>query len=115
MVSTWNLKYSIALGCLAVIARGSCSAIDVRRAAADAPTATVRNGTLTGIRSTEHNQDFFLGVPFAQPPLGDLRLNLPQSLNTSWAGSKDAVQYSPLCVGYGVSLTAVVLTLWTLH
>lgn len=37
------------------------------------PTVTVRNGTYSGLYSQEWDQDFFLGLPFAQPPVGDLR------------------------------------------
>lgn len=69
-----------------------------------APTARVKNGTLEGLYSAQYNQDFFLGIPYAQPPLHDLRFNLPHSLNSSWHGSKEAKEYSPECVGYGVSI-----------
>jgi hypothetical protein len=30
------------------------------------PTATVKNGTYTGVYNPEYDQDFFLGVPFAK-------------------------------------------------
>lgn len=66
-----------------------------------APTATVKNGTYTGLHSITYNQDYFLGVPFAQPPVGDLRFRVPQSLNSSWVGTRPAITYSAACVGYG--------------
>ncbi|KAF7714483.1 Carboxylic ester hydrolase [Penicillium ucsense] len=66
-----------------------------------APTAHVANGTYTGVHSTSYNQDFFLGVPYAQQPVGNLRFKVPQSLNESWSGARDAKQYSDACVGYG--------------
>ncbi|KAL3453927.1 Alpha/Beta hydrolase protein [Aspergillus insuetus] len=69
------------------------------------PKAHVKNGTYEGVYSAEHNQDFFLGVPFAQPPVDDLRFRLPQSLNSTWEGSRDAKDYSLLCVGYGLDQT----------
>lgn len=58
------------------------------------PTVKVTNGTLVGRYSSEYNQDFFLGVPFAQPPVGELRFRIPQSINTSYDGHYDASQYS---------------------
>lgn len=39
----------------------------------------VRNGTLVG--STTGHIDNFYGVPYAQPPVGDLRLRHPQSID----------------------------------
>ena len=32
----------------------------------EAPSVTVRNGTYSGVHSSEYDQDFFLGVPYAQ-------------------------------------------------
>ena len=75
---------------------------------ASGPTATTLNGTYTGRYVSEYNQDFFLGIPFAQPPLGDLRFANPLSLNTSFAGVRNATEYSPECVGYGVSDVRVI-------
>ena len=79
------------------------SATSFPRGNAGAPTARVKNGTYEGVYSPEYDQDFFLGVPFAQPPVNDLRFRLPQSLNATWEGTRDAKDYSLLCVGYGVS------------
>ncbi|KAF3915364.1 Cholinesterase [Arthrobotrys entomopaga] len=45
------------------------------------PSAQARNGTIYGIYSPEHHQDYFLGIPYAQPPVGNLRFRPPQSLN----------------------------------
>jgi triacylglycerol lipase len=67
------------------------------------PTVTVRNGTYTGVRSSTYNQDFFLGMPYAQQPVGNLRFTVPQPLNASWDGTRNATHYSDICVGYGVS------------
>ncbi|KAH2126355.1 hypothetical protein KXW34_004519 [Aspergillus fumigatus] len=40
-------------------------------------------------------------MPYAQQPVGNLRFRVPQSLNESWEGERDAKKYSDICVGYG--------------
>lgn len=65
------------------------------------PTVTVKNGTLEGVHSEQYDQDYFLGIPFAQPPVGALRFRVPQSINTSWSETRSAKDYSAACVGYG--------------
>ncbi|CEJ57416.1 Putative Carboxylesterase family protein [Penicillium brasilianum] len=87
---------TIALGLLAVWAVAHAAPTRT-----SAPTVTVRNGTYTGVHSTTYDQDFFLGMPYAQQPVGNLRFTVPQSLNESWDGIRDAKEYSDICVGYG--------------
>ncbi|KAL2810033.1 Alpha/Beta hydrolase protein [Aspergillus granulosus] len=65
------------------------------------PTANIRNGTYVGIQNTHYNQDYFLGIPYAQQPVGNLRFTIPQSLASTWEGTRDAKEYSDICVGYG--------------
>ncbi|KAL2851245.1 Alpha/Beta hydrolase protein [Aspergillus pseudodeflectus] len=65
------------------------------------PTATVRNGTYVGVQNAHYNQDYFLGIPYAQQPIGNLRFTIPQSLNETWEGTREAKEYSEICVGYG--------------
>lgn len=66
-----------------------------------APVATVRNGSYYGLHLPTYDEDLFLGMPYAQPPVGDLRFAIPHSLNTSWPSQRNATQYSPECIGYG--------------
>jgi carboxylesterase type B len=69
----------------------------------DQPLAETCNGTYTGVYSPGYNQDFFLGVPYAQAPVNDLRFRNPRPLTSSWKGNRRADTYSPACVGYGPS------------
>jgi carboxylesterase type B len=85
----------------ALIWAGSVLAVPTTGSDNQTPTVTVKNGTYAGVHSVEYNQDFFLGVPFAQPPVGNFRFRAPQSLNSSWKGTKHAKTYSSACVGYG--------------
>lgn len=69
-----------------------------RQTNTSAPTATVTNGTYQGLYSAEYDQDFFLGMRYAQPAE---RFHLAQPLNTTWTDTALATAYPPHCVGYG--------------
>ncbi|EMD33597.1 hypothetical protein CERSUDRAFT_117697 [Gelatoporia subvermispora B] len=43
-----------------------------------------------------NNTDQYLGIPFAQPPVGNLRFRLPQPLET-YQGTHDATSFAPFC------------------
>jgi hypothetical protein len=70
-----------------------------------APSVTVENGTYIGKYVSEWQQDQFLGIPYAIPPLGSLRFARPESLNTSFPGSRYATQYGYSCYQYGSNFT----------
>ncbi len=60
-------------------------------------TVTVRNGTYAGLSLLSFNQDAFLGVPYAQDAGGLNRFRVPQALNTTWTGTRNAKNYSRAC------------------
>lgn len=64
--------------------------------AATTPSVQVLNGTYHGVHNVDYKQDFFLGIPYAQAPIQDLRFKPPQSLNLSWNGSRNATDYSDI-------------------
>lgn len=66
-----------------------------------APQVKIKNGTLGGIHLPAFNEDVFLGVPFAAPPVGNLRLRHPEPFQNSWKGVREATVRSPSCPGYG--------------
>ncbi|KAJ3512776.1 hypothetical protein NLJ89_g3326 [Agrocybe chaxingu] len=59
-----------------------------------APSITIDGATFKGTASGTTEK--FLGVPFAQPPIGNLRYRLPQPITYS-AGTYDATEYGPAC------------------
>ncbi|CAM1506153.1 Fc.00g057940.m01.CDS01 [Cosmosporella sp. VM-42] len=65
----------------------------------EVPRVDVINGTYAGEYYAKLDQDIFRGIPYAQPPVGNLRFEIPNSLNTSWQGVKNATKFSPSCVG----------------
>lgn len=65
------------------------------------PIAQTHNGSYFGLHNDHFSQDYFLGVPFAKPPVGEYRLQVPQSLDTAWNGLRNATQYGYACIGYG--------------
>ncbi|KAH9906410.1 alpha/beta-hydrolase [Xylariomycetidae sp. FL2044] len=69
------------------------------------PRAQTLNGTYEGAYLPQWDQDVFLGMPYAQPPLGSLRFRWPQSINESFAGVRNATQYGYSCMQYGQNFT----------
>ena len=64
------------------------------------PLVATVNGTYKGIQLPSWNQDAFLGIPFAQPPIKDLRWRWPQSLNESFSEVRDATQQGYSCMQF---------------
>ena len=67
-------------------------------ALAGAATVQVAEGALSGARLD--GVEAFKGVPFAAPPLGELRWRAPQA-PAAWRGVRDATRYAPACMQGG--------------
>lgn len=96
-MKTWSFSQAGAV----VLATLSTSVASSKIPYNASPKVKVLNGTYEGVYNQKYNQDLFLGIPYAQPPVDDLRLRVPQPLNTSWEGTRNATEYSPQCIGYG--------------
>jgi hypothetical protein len=79
---------------IALLGAASASAAAVGRRSGKIE-AAVRNGTYSGLSLPTFAQEAFLGVPFAQPPVGDLRLRQSVALNTTWSGVKPLTKPAP--------------------
>ena len=68
-----------------------------------APTITVESGSLQGrtiqLPDGRASVDQFLGIPFAQPPIDDLRFTPPREVE-AWDGVLDATERRNACMQY---------------
>ncbi|HET6979345.1 MAG TPA: carboxylesterase/lipase family protein [Pyrinomonadaceae bacterium] len=81
------------------------------------------NGPIEGRGVQPSGVRIFRGIPFAQPPTGDLRWREPQRAS-SWKGARQAVDFGPRCMqarifddmvfrSNGVSEDCLYLNVWT--
>src|SRR5205085_4787512 len=56
-------------------------------------TAQTSTGTLRG--TSDGGVEVFRGVPYAQPPVGELRWRPPEPVEP-WAGTRDATTFGPI-------------------
>ncbi|MDT0645795.1 carboxylesterase family protein [Zunongwangia sp. F260] len=54
----------------------------------------IKKGKIEGYYDAEKDLSIYLGVPFAQPPVGELRWKAPQELET-WEGVKETANFGP--------------------
>lgn len=65
------------------------------------PIVNTINGTYAGTYLDSFGQDIFLGMRYAQAPLGPLRFVNPQSVNESFNEVRDAKEYLSTCMNLG--------------
>src|SRR5579863_5765571 len=68
---------------------------------AGAQQIVTESGALSGVH--EGGISVYKGVPFAAPPLGDLRWRPPMPV-ASWTGTRKADAFAPACMQIGVSM-----------
>ena len=87
---------NLALALLAAVA------FIVRPAHAIGETVALPSGNLQGMSVMSGTVVQFLGVPFAQPPVGDLRWRGPLQ-EKPWRGTLQAQQIKPACMQHNES------------
>jgi para-nitrobenzyl esterase len=55
---------------------------------------TIKNGVIEGLYDTKTGIQTYFGIPFAKPPVGDLRWKAPQAM-TNWTGVKETKKFGP--------------------
>ncbi|KAM0425945.1 hypothetical protein ACHAPT_008884 [Fusarium lateritium] len=97
------MKSLALVACLLVQSLGQVAAGPLSKPHNTPPVAVIKNGSYQGVHSPKYGQDFFLSIPYAQAPVGELRFRNPRPYNENWDGKRQADKYSPACVGYGPS------------
>ncbi|KAJ7480556.1 Alpha/Beta hydrolase protein [Mycena latifolia] len=69
--------------------------LQARGATLAAPSVVLDSGTFIGTKSSSTTQSF-LGIPFAQPPTGDLRFRLPAPI-PAYSGTHTVTSMGPAC------------------
>ncbi len=104
------------LSFVVVVVVASFTMLPVIAGAADGP-VKVEGGLVQGV--AEGGLAVYRGIPFAAPPVGDLRWKAPQPV-VGWSGVRSAEKYAPTCVQSmgapppsGVSEDCLYLNVWT--
>ncbi len=83
----------------------------------------IENGIIEGLYDTQSGLQLYLGIPFAKPPVGDLRWKAPQAPD-NWTGVKETKKFGPRAVqaivfgdmkarSNGISEDCLYLNVWT--
>lgn len=80
---------------VALLALSLCSAL-VARAQADPLVVAISSGKVRGLMRQGGGAEF-LGIPYAQPPVGKLRWREPVPVRP-WKGVRDATSFGPACM-----------------
>lgn len=70
------------------------------------PEVEIANGTLRGAQCASAPVNYFLSIPYAVPPIGDLRFTPPQPYNQTFVGVRDATTPAPSCPQLGLFFVA---------
>ncbi|KAF2233465.1 carboxylesterase type b [Viridothelium virens] len=79
------------------------STLAIVATAASATIVKTSNGTVQGGRCSSSESDYFLSIPFADPPVGELRYQAPQAFSGSYNGILNGTKQAPSCYQFGTS------------
>ena len=80
--------------CLSILFAGLCLEISAQNKNAFPVQTTIENGTIEGNYDTQTGIQTYFGIPFAKPPVGELRWKAPQALE-NWQGVKETKKFGP--------------------
>jgi carboxylesterase type B len=62
---------------------------------------TTTNGTVVGGKCESYDVDYFLAIPYAKAPVGDLRFVAPEPYGKYAGGELNATSPAPRCIQFG--------------
>ena len=90
-------RWSFAAPVLGAALIASLASAGSAHAQSAAPVVHTRSGDVTGTAAKLPNVRAYLGIPFAAPPVGDLRWRAPRPA-AAWKGTRAADKFSPSCI-----------------
>lgn len=76
--------------CLLIVSMWACTSTAPKGTTIDVKSVPTKAGLVSGISSSDQAVKIFMGVPFAAPPVGDLRWKAPQPV-AAWEGVRACV------------------------
>jgi para-nitrobenzyl esterase len=111
------------LAAILLILHGFCITVSAQTINAFPVQVELKKGTIEGLYDTHTGIQKYFGVPFAKPPVGELRWKAPQPLD-AWEGIKETKEFGPRPVqamvfgdmksrSNGLSEDCLYLNVWT--
>jgi len=99
-------RTSIIIGTLVLSCLAGCSQRSAPEAVVDPDsTRVIKSGTMVGFVG-DYGSHVWLGVPYAKPPVGELRWRAPLP-PVSWPGTREMLQHGSPCVQYASAFGGV--------
>lgn len=110
-IARWTLIFASVAFCTSIYASSGGARVKIA------------SGTLVGVEDKEKGLRIFKGIPYAQPPVGELRWREPQPVE-NWKGERQATEFSAQCMqprvfddmvfrANGMSEDCLYLNVWT--